>query len=86
MSRKISVDEQLILHKGRVKFRQYNPNKRARFGLKFFSLCDETGYLFNTELYTGKDPLAGIDDGNDKALGKSGQVTTVIFVIIFYSV
>jgi len=36
----ISIDEQL-LHKG----------KWARFGIKFFSLCDSS-YPFNTEIYT----------------------------------
>jgi len=39
----ISIDEQLLLHKGRLGFKQYIPNKRARFGIKMFSLCDETG-------------------------------------------
>ena len=70
-SQKISIDEQLILHKGRIGFRQYNPSKRARFGLKFFSLCDETGYLFNTELYTGKNTDQIIPE-EEKHLGKSG--------------
>ena len=56
-SRRISIDEQLLLHKGNLHFKQYIPNKRARFGIKFFSLCDETGYLFSTEVYVGKNSV-----------------------------
>ena len=39
----ISIDEELLLWKGRLSFKQYIPNKR--FGIKMFSLCDDTGYL-----------------------------------------
>ncbi|XP_072000375.1 vomeronasal type-2 receptor 26-like [Engystomops pustulosus] len=36
--REISVDESLMSFKGRVKFRQYLPNKRARYGIKLYKL------------------------------------------------
>ncbi|MEO0684629.1 MAG: hypothetical protein AAFY76_06160 [Cyanobacteria bacterium J06649_11] len=70
---RISIDEQLLLHKGNLHFKQYIPNKRSRFGIKFFSLCDETGYLYSTEVYVGKN---NINDGDleNKHLGKTGQV------------
>lgn len=44
--KRIWIDEQLMLHKGNLYFKQYIPNKRATLGIKFFNLCDETGYLF----------------------------------------
>lgn len=54
-SRNVAIDEQLLLHKGKLLFRQYIPIKRSRFGIKIYSLCDETGYVWNSEVYTGKD-------------------------------
>ncbi|GBO03512.1 PiggyBac transposable element-derived protein 4 [Araneus ventricosus] len=51
----ISVDESLIAYKGRLGWKQYIPNKRARFGLKLFQLCEsESGYIWNSCIYTGK--------------------------------
>lgn len=50
----ISIDEELMLWKGRLAFKQYIPNKRSRFGIKFFSLCDTTRYLWNSFVYLGK--------------------------------
>jgi len=73
-SKEVSIDEQLLLHKGRLSFRQYIPNKRARFGIKMFSLCDQTGYLYNTEVYVGKN-FGEQEKKDDKTkLGKTGQV------------
>ena len=69
----VAIDEELLLWKGRVGFKQYIPSKRARFGIKMFSLCELSGYLWNSFVYIGKDPSA---DNNEleKELGKSGAV------------
>ena len=48
------------------------PKKRSRFGIKFFTLCDATGYVYNTEVYTGKKNYQSSDV---KELGKSGVIT-----------
>lgn len=54
--RDISIDESLIPFKGRLGFKQYMPCKRARFGIKFFELCEaKSGYIYNIIIYTGKD-------------------------------
>ena len=54
-SRDISVDESLMAYKGRLSWVQYIASKRARFGVKFYTLCEsETGYIWNSILYTGK--------------------------------
>ncbi|XP_023228023.1 piggyBac transposable element-derived protein 4-like [Centruroides sculpturatus] len=53
--RDISVDESLMLYKGRLSWKQYIPLKRSRFGVKFFMLCESaSGYLYNFIIYTGK--------------------------------
>lgn len=74
-SKVIAIDEQLLLHKGNLHFKMYMPLKRSRFGIKFFSLCDKTGYLWNTELYVGKnhDETDTVEETHGP-IGKSGQV------------
>lgn len=71
-TKNISIDEQLLLHKGNIHFRRYILSKRARFGIKFFTLCDETGYCWNSEIYVGKNGESG--EKQEPSLGKSGQV------------
>ena len=73
-SQAICIDEQLMLHKGRLHFRQYIPNKRARFGIKLFHLCDETGYLYKTEVYVGNNPAYKNNLRDEAALGKTGAI------------
>ncbi|GBM15692.1 PiggyBac transposable element-derived protein 4 [Araneus ventricosus] len=52
----VSVDESLLLYKGRLAFKQYIPNKRSKFGIKFYQLCEaRSGYIWNSLIYTGKD-------------------------------
>lgn len=51
----LNVDESLHLYKGRLSWKQYIPLKRARFGFKFFMLCDINGYILDFIIYTGHD-------------------------------
>ena len=44
------TDESLLLWKGRLSFKQYIPLKRAKFGVKSFMLCEDSGYTFQ-DLY-----------------------------------
>jgi len=54
-NRDISVDESLMAYKGRLSWIQYIASKRARFGVKFYTLCEsQSGYIWNSVLYTGK--------------------------------
>ena len=53
---KLVIDESLILFKGRLRFKQYIPSKRHRFGIKLFVICDcETGILLKVLVYTASD-------------------------------
>jgi len=56
-SKEVSIDTQMLLYKGLLQFKQYISQKRARFGVKIFSLCDSTGYLYSSEVYVGKTEL-----------------------------
>ena len=61
--RSISIDESLLLWKGRLGWKQYIPKKRSRFGIKTYELCDsKTGYLWNFIVYTGKSVVDTVSD------------------------
>lgn len=57
----VSIDESLLLWKGlrlRLSFKQYILLKRARFGVKSFILCEDSGYTFSFKNYTGRENVA----------------------------
>ncbi|XP_066260986.1 piggyBac transposable element-derived protein 4-like [Euwallacea similis] len=48
----MTIDEKLEAFRGRCGFRQYIPNKPAKYGIKVFALVDaRTFYIFNLEVY-----------------------------------
>ena len=50
----VAVDEYLSLWKGRLKFRVYIPNKRERYGVKVYMLCESaSAYLYSFKVYSG---------------------------------
>lgn len=51
----VSIDESQIPWRGRLVFRQYNPRKRHRYGIKLYKLCAGKGYTWNFSVYIGKD-------------------------------
>ena len=61
-----------MLWKGRLRFKQYIPNKRCWFGIKSFSLCKTSGYLWNLYVYLGKVNNSPGDAAYMEELGKSG--------------
>ena len=71
----IFTGEELLLWKGRLSFKQCIPSKRPRFGVKLFSLCEDSGYLWNSFAYLGKNP--GTDNENlelKDRIGKTGVI------------
>ena len=50
----LSLDESLLLHRGRLSFRQYIKGKKAKYGIKFYELCSTKGYTYNIDIYKGK--------------------------------
>ncbi|XP_035209506.1 piggyBac transposable element-derived protein 4-like, partial [Stegodyphus dumicola] len=58
--KEISVDESLLLWKGRLSWKQYIPSKRSRFGVKLYKICEsKSGYISDFIIYTGKDTQYG---------------------------
>ncbi|CAL1300060.1 unnamed protein product [Larinioides sclopetarius] len=74
--RDVTIDESLMLFKGRLHWKQYIPLKRSRFGIKSFMLCEsKSGYVYQFIIYTGKDTLF---DNNYQYLCKSSQVVMTL--------
>lgn len=71
------IDESLMLWKGRLSFKQYLPNKRKRFGIKTFILCDcHTGMILDFIVYTGKG--TDIDEDNFDDSGISAKIVKTL--------
>lgn len=54
-SRQLSVDESIILFKGRSSMKQYNPMKPIKRGYKLWCLADNRGYIKKFSVYQGKN-------------------------------
>ena len=80
----VCIDEELLLWKGRLSFKQFVPNKRSRFGIKFFSLCETSGYLWNSLVYLGSKGII-TEEGRaiERLLGKSGAVAPKLISDLF---
>lgn len=68
----VVIDEGMIRWFGRG-FRTYLPSKRAKYGMKAYKLCDESGYTYKFQLYTGKSELA-----DDQIQGLPGLVMNLM--------
>jgi Transposase IS4 len=71
-AQQVGVDEAIKKFKGRCSFKQYIKSKPVRWGLKIFCLCCSlTGYLWNAQIYVGKN-----DSEEDKK--KRGECYTLL--------
>ena len=61
----LSVDESLMLFKGRLKFRQYIKTKRARFRKKLYELCTSDGITLDFLVYCGKSMFSNDAPNSD---------------------
>lgn len=78
----IAIDESLLLWKGRLGWKVYNPRKRARFGIESYQLCESsTGYVWNILVYTGKTTIfpssvSGLD------ISKLDKPSQIVFTVV----
>ena len=75
-SQNLSIDESMILFKGRSSLKQYNPMKPIKRGYKLWCLGDNDGYIYKFEIYTGKKGES--DTHNIYKLGLGGHVVTTL--------
>lgn len=59
-----SIDESMIRFKGRSSLKQYMPQKPIKRGYKVWVRSDESGYVCQFQIYTGK-----VGDTSEKSLG-----------------
>lgn len=55
----LSLDESMILWKGRLVFRQYIKNKRHKYGIKLYMLTEPDGLILRFLIYTGQLDIIG---------------------------
>ena len=49
----LSLDESMMLWRGRLIFRQYIKNKKHKHGVKFYELCESDGTVLRASIYSG---------------------------------
>ena len=90
----LSIDEALILWKGRLHFKQFIKLKRSRFGIKVFFLCPGDpkwqGYSWNFSIYYGANsdfeiPEVDVTAEEARSVGKSGRVVLHLMQGLFGS-
>ena len=47
----------MMLRKGRLVIRQYVKNKRHKYGIKFYELCESDGIVLKVKIYSGETTL-----------------------------
>lgn len=70
------VDESMIPWRGRLIFRQYNPRKSDKYGVKDYKLCDPSGYTYTSSIYCGKNATS-----QDRGTPKPGSSHTTQIVL-----
>eukprot|EP00794_Sanderia_malayensis_P012537 gene12537-13823_t len=55
VSQKVSIDESMILFKGRSSLKQYNPKKPIKRGYKLWMRADMDAYISKFDIYQGKN-------------------------------
>ncbi|CAK1584716.1 unnamed protein product [Parnassius mnemosyne] len=51
----LCIDESVVPFRGKLIFRQYNKQKRHKYGIKIFKLCTLPGYTYKLRIYAGKE-------------------------------
>ena len=72
----LSVDESLILYKGRLHFKQYIRTKIAKFGVKLYELTTCDGITLDFLVYCGKGMFA--DDDINSEMPSSERIPSVL--------
>jgi len=78
MRQRLSVDEQMCATKMKTFLRQYLPDKPHKWGVKFFNLCDSSGFCYNFEIYCGA--------GDNVVQGRKLSFRLMMYVMIKSSI
>ena len=78
VSRRLSVDESMILFKGRHSIKQYNPMKPIKRGYKLWMRADMDGYITKFDVYQGKVSDASKSSAEDDESSNFGLGENVV--------
>ncbi|CAK1589631.1 unnamed protein product [Parnassius mnemosyne] len=70
----LSVDEQMCATKASNILRQYLPNKPHKWGYKLLVLCDDRGFAYDFEIYSGMENDPELRDSSEPDLGASSNI------------
>ncbi|XP_023288038.1 piggyBac transposable element-derived protein 4-like [Orussus abietinus] len=66
---KREVIETPIFGKDRLAYKQFNPSKRARFGIKIYKLCEaKSGFCSKFKIYIGQDKINPNDSASENVV------------------
>lgn len=60
----LSLDEAMVLFRGRLIFRQYIKSKAHKYGIKLYELCTPDGFILNIIIYGGKGTVQDDEKGH----------------------
>lgn len=66
--RELSLDEAMVLWRGRLLIRQYIKGKRHKYGIKFYTLAEPNGLTLKITIYAGKNHYLGGKDHTSKVV------------------
>ena len=66
----LSLDESMVLWRGRLVFRQYIKNKKHKYGVKFYELCESDGIILRISIYSGESYEDDEEQGQTYAIVK----------------
>ncbi|XP_046404158.1 piggyBac transposable element-derived protein 4-like [Ischnura elegans] len=72
-NRSLSLDESMLLWRGRLLFRQYVQGKRHKFGIKIYMLTEPSGLVHRLLIYAG---------AGDKDVGGKGHAGKVVHSLL----
>ena len=74
----LSIDESMMLWRGKLVFSQYITNKHHKYGIKFYKLCTYDGLVLTAEAYGGQ----GFNDENN--LGQTAATVLKLMISCLY--
>lgn len=81
ISQKLSIDESMILFKGRHSIKQYCPMKPVKRGYKLWMRADMDGYISKFDVYQGKDSVSE-ESENDEGTDGFGLGEKVVSTLV----
>ena len=70
----LSIDENVCATKAKNSYRQYNPKKPHKWGYKFLMICNTSGYVHKTEIYSGQENQPRFRNQDEPDLGACANI------------